>query len=241
VKEYKDRFYREWIKRNDLEKFSVSIKDSDLFILCDKDLKGNALNKLTFLRGELENYIGRYEIFSSILKPYTCSHSAPEIVKLMCSASATYDVGPMASVAGAFSEFVGRELLKYSSTVIVENGGDIFARSEKLVRFALYAGEDSPFSNNIIFELDAKDGIGVCTSSASVGPSFSFGKADAVVAVADNTAMADAAATAIANKIKCPDDIDKVISTEKEKGNLKALIACCGEKIGFWGDINIVR
>jgi ApbE superfamily uncharacterized protein (UPF0280 family) len=240
VKEYKNRFYREWVKKDDLEKFSVSVKDSDLFILCDKDLKAQALNKLEHIRGELEGYIARYEIFGSVLKPYLCQEGSPQIVKDMCAAAALYDVGPMASVAGVFSKVVGKELLKYSDTVIVENGGDIFARSEKPIKFALYAGEGSPFSN-IVFELNAKDGVGICTSSATVGPSFSFGNADAVVAIADDAGVADAAATHIANRIRLSDDIDKVLRLEKEKGILNALIACSGDKIGFWGEIEIVR
>jgi hypothetical protein len=31
MKEYNDRFYREWTKRDDLKKFCVKIKDSDLW------------------------------------------------------------------------------------------------------------------------------------------------------------------------------------------------------------------
>ena len=240
MKEYKDRYYRDWIKRDDLKKFSVSVKDSDLFILCDKDLKVQALNKLENIRTELEGYIVHNEIFGTILKPYPYLEGSPKIVKDMCTASALYDVGPMASVAGVFSKVVGEELLKYSDTVIVENGGDIFARSDKPIKFALYAGEGSLFSN-IIFELNAKDGVGICTSSATVGPSFSFGKADAVVAIADDAGIADAAATSIANKIRSADDIDRVLGLEKEKGVLQALIACSGDKIGFWGEIEIVR
>jgi hypothetical protein len=240
VKEYKNRFYRGWVKRDDLKKFSVNVKDSDLFILCDKDLKEQALNKLEHIRTELEGYIARDEIFGSILKPYLCRKDSPQVVRSMCSASALYDVGPMASVAGVFSEAIGKELLKYSDTVVVENGGDIFARSEKPIKFALYAGEGSPFSN-VVFEINAVNGIGICTSSATVGPSFSFGNADAVVAIADDAGVADAAATYVANRIKSPDDIDRVLGLEKGKGLLKALIACSGDSIGFWGEIEIVR
>lgn len=240
MKEYKDRFYRSWIKRDDLKRFTVSVKDSDLFILCDKDLEAQALNKLTHIRTELEGHIARHEIFGSMLKPCLCREDFPLVVRDMCSASALYDVGPMASVAGVFSQIVGKELLKYSDTVIVENGGDIFARSEAPLKFALYAGEDSPFSS-IIFELNARDGIGICTSSATVGPSFSFGNADAVVAIADDAGVADAAATYVANRIRSAEDIERVLDLEKGKGVLKALIACSGDKIGFWGEIGIVR
>jgi uncharacterized protein len=252
MKEYKDRFYREWTTRDDLKKFCVKIKDSDLFILCGKDfpcghdlhcehdLEELALEKLSVLRTELENYIDRHELFASSLRPLECGTEAPEVVKAMCRASSLYNVGPMATVAGVFSQIIGKELLKHSGTVIVENGGDIFARSDEPLRLALYAGEDSPFSNKIKFAVDAKSGVGVCTSSASVGPSFSFGKADAVVAVADDAAVADAAATFVANKIRSGDDINGVLNEEMGRGLLKGLIACSGDRIGFCGDIELI-
>ena len=41
------------------------------------------------------------------------------------------DVGPMAAVAGAIAEYVGKDLLQYSRNVIVENGGDIFIESQQ--------------------------------------------------------------------------------------------------------------
>jgi len=240
MKEYNKRFYRSWVSNTNLKGFSVQNKESDLFILADTILDKEAKTILDALRHDLETHISRNELFAVILKPVETPALCSELIKVMCSSSKIYNVGPMASVAGAFSEQIGKELLKSSRNVIVENGGDIFARSDKPLRLALYAGEDSPFSNNVLFEVDAKNGIGVCTSSASVGPSFSFGHADAVVAVSDSTALADAAATAIANRIKSPDDVEKVINQEAEKNVLKGLIACCGDKIAFWGEIKII-
>ena len=43
---------------------------------------------------------------------------------------------------------------------------------------------------------------GVATSSGTVGPSLSFGKADAAVAIAADAAVADAWATALGNRCK---------------------------------------
>jgi ApbE superfamily uncharacterized protein (UPF0280 family) len=47
--------------------------------------------------------------------------------------------------------------------------------------------------------------LGICTSSATVGPSISFGIADAVTVFSHDVALADAWATAICNEIR-PDD-----------------------------------
>jgi hypothetical protein len=47
--------------------------------------------------------------------------------------------------------------------------------------------------------------LGVCTSSATVGPSISLGIADAVTVFSHDVALADAWATAVCNEIR-PDD-----------------------------------
>ena len=41
----------------------------------------------------------------------------------MIEAGRKANVGPMAAVAGAIAEYVGRELLDFSPEIIVENGG----------------------------------------------------------------------------------------------------------------------
>ena len=48
----------------------------------------------------------------------------------MIKASLAANVGPMASVAGAISEYVANDLLKMSQNVIVENGGDIYLKTQ---------------------------------------------------------------------------------------------------------------
>ncbi len=62
----------------------------------------------------------------------------------MCFAAQAAGVGPMAAVAGAFAAHVGHVLLKDAQQVIVENGGDIFLKTESVKTIAVYAGK-SPF------------------------------------------------------------------------------------------------
>jgi ApbE superfamily uncharacterized protein (UPF0280 family) len=159
----------------------------------------------------------------------------------MAEAGREWRVGPMAAVAGVVAEAVGRDLLEECETVIVENGGDVFVRSAEPVTFALYAGERSPFRDRVAFRVDADRGAGVCTSSGVVGPSLSLGRADAVVVVAADTAQADAAATAIANRIERPVDVDRAVEDVAARGALDGLIACMGDRIGLWGQLELVR
>ena len=81
--------------------------------------------------------------------------------------------------------------------------------------------------------------MGICTSSGRVGPSLSFGRADAVIVLCPSTALADAAATAIGNLIKEAGDIPKGIAFAQGIAGLKGVVIIMQDKMGVWGDIKI--
>jgi hypothetical protein len=81
--------------------------------------------------------------------------------------------------------------------------------------------------------------LGVCTSSGTVGHSLSFGKADAVVVTAGSATLADAAATAICNKVSQPDDINSAIELGRNIAGLKGIVIIMGSSIGVWGDVKL--
>ena len=145
----------------------------------------------------------------------------------------------MAAVAGAISEMVGAELLNYSEEVIIENGGDIFISSKRDRIVAIYAG-NSPLSEKYGVEINAADTpMGVCTSSGTVGHSFSFGKADAAVIIASSATLADAAATAIGNMVTTREDIDKALDYARSSSLLKGVIIIKDDSMGVWGNIRL--
>jgi len=236
--EYKERKYRNLIEGKDLIPFQVKEAESDLYIRANKELSFYARQMLLNFRGQIENYIDSYPLFKSTLLPYLQDDKAPEIINSMKQAARLCGVGPMAAVAGAIAEFVGRELLNYSSEVIVENGGDIFIKSNKERKVSIFAGE-SPLNQKIILRIETQENfMGVCTSSGTVGPSLSFGKADAVTVISDSVLLADAAATAVGNIVKSKEDIEKgLIYAQKLKG-IKSVIIIKEDKMGLWGEVN---
>ena len=150
-------------------------------------------------------------------------------------------VGPMASVAGAIAECVGSELLGFSPEVIVENGGDIYLRSLRKRVIGIFAGS-SPLSGKIGLEINGRDTpLGICTSSGTVGHSLSCGEADAVIAISGSATLADAAATAIGNRIKEPADISAGIEAAKSIVGLKGVIIIIGSDMGLWGEVKICQ
>jgi ApbE superfamily uncharacterized protein (UPF0280 family) len=146
----------------------------------------------------------------------------------------------MAAVAGAIAERVGRRLLSVSPEVIVENGGDIFLRTKNPLSVGLFAGV-SPLSLKIGIRIEAiESGRGICTSSATVGHSLSFGKADAVCVLSPSCALADAVATAVGNRVNRPADIQPAIQWGKAIAGIEGLLIVIGEKLGAWGKIKII-
>jgi ApbE superfamily uncharacterized protein (UPF0280 family) len=166
---------------------------------------------------------------------------APDIVKEMIKAGSASGVGPMAAVAGAIAEAVGKELMTYSPEVIVENGGDIFLKIMQKRTVGIFAG-NSPLTGKLGIEIEAEDTpLGICTSSGTVGHSLSYGKADAVVILSTSTALADAAATAIGNIVKDDADINKAIEFGRTINGLKGLVIIKDDKTGAWGEVKLCR
>jgi len=238
---YQKRLYRDLIKPKDLTTFEVAIKETDLFISANKELKEEASNAILKYRNQIEDYIRETPLFQRSLKPFPVDEKAPEIIRTMQEASLKAGVGSFASVAGAMAEFVGRDLLKYSKEVIVENGGDIFLKTRKKRRIGIFTGK-SKFSNRLALEISPDETpLGVCTSSGIIGHSLSLGKADAVVVVSQSCSLADASATAIGNLIKKKEDIPRGIERAKEIEGLKGVVVIKDDKLGIWGNLGLIR
>jgi ApbE superfamily uncharacterized protein (UPF0280 family) len=238
---YEERTYRKRVMSKDLVQFEVVQEETDLLISSDKDIEFRAQDAVKKVRIDLTKLIIKNPSFETSFVPLKAPFNAPGIINDMVSATRMFNVGPMASVAGAVAEAVGKKLLKHSKQVIVENGGDIFLKSSEPRTMLIYAGK-SPFSNKIALEIDPKDTpLGVCTSSGTVGHSFSFGSADAVVVVSRSAAIADAAATAIGNLVKKADDIDEALKYAKKFKRLKGVLIIKDDKMGVWGKVKIKR
>jgi ApbE superfamily uncharacterized protein (UPF0280 family) len=237
--EYQPRTYRHWIESKDLVAFKVTEKETDLYIRAGANLQRKAHRLVLKYRYQLEGYIKRNPAFQTSLEPVIVPDYAPAIVKQMAAAGLKAGVGPMAAVAGAIAECVGRELLTYTAEIIVENGGDIFLKIKKDRVVGIYAGA-SPLTGKLGLEIEAgTTPLGICTSSGTVGHSLSFGRADAVVVVAAAASLADAAATAIGNRVKKPEDIDTALEFARSIGDLRGTVIVIGEKIGVQGDIKL--
>lgn len=238
---YKERAYRRWVRNEDLVTFEVIEGETDLLISASRNIENEARRSILNYRKDLEVYIRSDNAFFTSLEPVEIRKDAPEIVVAMADAAARCGVGPMAAVAGAVAEFVGRDLLLMSNQIIIENGGDVFIRSDRKRLMGIYAGEKSPFTGKLALEISPSGkGIGVCASSGTVSHSLSFGKADAALIISDSTALADAAATASGNAVRTAADIEKAIDLVKAIDGVRGVLILVGDKMGSWGEIKLV-
>ena len=239
---YEPRFYHYWIKDKDLVSFKVIVKETELFVRAEKNLQRKCLKYVLKYREIIENYIRLNPIFLTTLEPYPNKKNVPSIIRDMILMSSIVNVGPMASVAGAIAEYVGKELIEYSPQIIIENGGDIFIKTNTERLIGIYAGEKSPFTGKIALKIYPEETpLGICTSSGTVGHSLSFGTADAVTVISKSAILADAAATAVANIVKEKTDIDKAIEYSKGIKGIRGVVIIKDDKLALYGDIEITN
>ena len=238
---FENRTYRKQHQKKGLVSFDVTVKETNLNIQAVTDLSDLAIKSILSCRNSIESYIALCPEFATSLVPLQNPGPLPLIIRTMIKAGKLARVGPMAAVAGAVAEYTGKSLLACSSEVIVENGGDIFIKSDSDTLFSIYAG-DSPFSMTTAIQVKKrKIPYGMCTSSGTLGHSKSFGTADAVTVLSDSCPLADAVATALGNRVKHPDDINTAIDAGKAIPGVQGIVIIKQESIGLWGDLTLVR
>jgi hypothetical protein len=237
---YDSRTYRTRMARDGLVGFQVVVRETDLMVLAEQDLSAEVRRLVVQERHQLETYIERHPDFLTALTPWPPDPYAPPLVRDMIMASACVGVGPMAAVAGAIAGRVGQALLTMSDEVIVENGGDIFMHLKRPATVALFAGR-SPLSHKVGLKILPDWGAwGVCTSSGTVGHSLSFGKADAACVAATDTALADACATALGNRVRNASAISEGLDWIAAIPNIRGALIVVGEHLGAWGRLELV-
>ncbi|MBM3251641.1 MAG: UPF0280 family protein [Candidatus Omnitrophica bacterium] len=242
TKKFQPRFYREWVQSKDLINNHIIVKETDIYISSDVALDENFLkDKIQGYRKQIEDYILVDKDFLTSLKPIDTIKPAPQIVKDMAQATKIAGVGPMAAVAGAIAEYLARDLEDKTKELIIENGGDIFLKTETKRRIGIFAGE-SKLSGKIILEIEAEETpVGICTSSGTVGHSLSFGITDATIILAKSLILADAVATATGNIVKKPEDINKAIEFAKSIKDVTAAMVIVGDLMSAWGNLKIEK
>jgi ApbE superfamily uncharacterized protein (UPF0280 family) len=236
--EYRERSYRSRFSDDERRWFCVKFLESDLWIGVDRgsysaSMEADTYAMLVELRRSMDAYLLMDPAYKAALTPYDAGLEAPDILKEMSRTSHKTGIGPMSAVAGAVAKRVAEFL--GTKEVIVENGGDIYAKSSSDMDISVFAGQ-SPLSEKIGLHIPAADfPLGICTSSGTVGPSLSLGRADAVMIVCKDVLLADSYATAMANRIKTVSDLQPVIDHISNIPDILGAIAVKDDRMAITG------
>jgi len=234
------RVYRDWVADDGLVSYTVTIGSTDLQVRTQRDLSREALASATMHRRSVEDYIHSHPCFATSLEPQSADDDAPHVVREMAAAARIAGVGPMAAVAGAIAEAVGRDLLQHSDEVTVENGGDVFIATRTGRTVGLYAGQ-SVLTGRVGLAIQPEDcPLGICTSSGAFGHSLSLGAADSCTVLAHSAAVADALATALCNRIRTAADLARVLHPGQLPAEALGVLAVVEGKVGMHGAIRLV-
>lgn len=230
--------YRRLASSPDLVSFGIRVKQTDMRVAAESDVEAETLLLVLEARAQVEGYIERYPEFLRSLVPLAPDLAAPAVVAAMMEATRRAGVGPMAAVAGAIAEHVGRGLCAKSPEIIVENGGDLYLRSSRRRELTLLA-ENTPLMGLRIAVPPVPEGAGIATSAGTLGHSLSFGRADAVMVMAESGALADALATAIGNIVQGVADLVPALVRARELGARAAVLVADGH-FAACGDIELI-
>lgn len=240
MRPHEPRDYRQKAHARGLTAFGVAVRQTDLWVQTETPLPDETRGLVLEARRQIESYIAEHPGFVQALLPLQEDVLAPPLVKTMLRAGRAAGVGPMAAVAGAVAQYVGEGLLGLSPQVIVENGGDIFLATRRDAKVSIYAGK-SPLSKRVGIRIPAERmPTGVCTSSGSVGHSLSLGESDAVCIVSRSPALADAAATAVGNRLFKAADLAAAAREASHIPGVLGGVLILKDRLASWGEIELL-
>ncbi|MEM2648326.1 MAG: UPF0280 family protein [Candidatus Bathyarchaeia archaeon] len=227
--------------KNMIHEYGLIIGPSKIRIKTDKEEAiPEVIREIKYHIQVLQEYVWRKPQFQYSLEPIDEDPNAPLIVRLMIEASRAAGVGPMASVAGAIADLGLRKLLEIGAKVaVIENGGEIAAYTSNREIVVSISTNENRLSGKIGLLITPEGAqLGIATSTGKVDQQvISFGEADSVTVIAENAAIADAAATSICNAI-VGEDAWKSISMGMKKA--KSIRGVKGAIISYKGYIGLI-
>jgi ApbE superfamily uncharacterized protein (UPF0280 family) len=212
------------------------IAETAVTIICDRKFIKIAKDAIFEARSQIELKISKDAFFGTTYDPYAASPDDGCVVKRMCLASLSANVGPMAAVAGAIAEYaVGKMKDAGCKYAIVDNGGDIALFTDRDVFIGMYADVNG---ERLSLRIPAtKHILGVCSSSASVGPSVSFGRTEISTVISNNVTLADACATRLGNLVKNADTMEEALEDVCGIDGVIGCLAYCDGMLAMCGDV----
>ncbi len=217
------------------EHFEVA--ESALTLLARKEHIPYGKEAIFHARSCIETAIKKDPYFATSFDPLIMESDC-RVIDRMCSAAIKADVGPMAAVAGTVAwEAVDAMVAQGASLAVADNGGDIALVCDRALTIGIHTG--GPLAG-IGFSIPPQDAVlGICSSSAEVGPSISLGRSRICTVISEDVSLADACATALGNMVQNDEEehlkecLDRILSIDGIKG---AMINA-GGRLAMRGDL----
>jgi ApbE superfamily uncharacterized protein (UPF0280 family) len=221
--ETRKRIYRTFVHR-----------EAALHICCDQfDVVAAEVVRQRRILGD---YIRRQPEFQSALAPIELPADAPPIARRMAWAARLVGVGPMAAVAGAVAQFAAEAALSAGAKeAIVDNGGDIYLQAVEPVVVRLGTGTAGLADRLALLVEPGSTPLAICSSSGKMGHSMSLGRCDLATIVAQDAALADAAATQAGNLVQTVDDVDAALERIAHIPGVDGVLLVKDDRIGLAG------
>jgi hypothetical protein len=205
-------------------------------IVCEPEFLGLAQDGIFEAWEILESKILEDPFFRITYEPYLPEGDDHPMIQAMSYASMLSGVGPFAGVAGAVA-LHAVEMMRDAGAkeAIVENGGDIAFLSDRKVPVGLFA--DHPVLKDVAFEVESDGILGICSSSAKIGPSVSLGGSNVCTVFSKDVILADCCATALGNLVKDEATLGEALETIGSIEGIDGCLACIGDKVAMYGEI----
>jgi ApbE superfamily uncharacterized protein (UPF0280 family) len=225
------------MRKNRWTRHHIERQETIITLLCGNRYRSTAERAAAQFRNLLTDHIRRVPAFLTSHQPLLAPEGTDARILQMYEAASRTGVGPMASVAGAFADAVLQSLLAAGAPeAVADNGGDIALFITEPVRIGIYAGNASV--KRLAFHVEpAVRPLGICTSSGTVGHSFSYGRADAAVVISDDVILADAAATALGNRVKDKSDLTECFKFMDDIGEIQGAMVILDDQVAMYGTL----
>jgi hypothetical protein len=232
--------YRSRVTATDLVPCRIVVKETDLLVLSRTDI-GDLIRDIVMTeRDRLERYLSANPEFRDSLWPLAVPDTAPLIVRSMAAAGSAAGVGPMAAVAGAVCDMVASRVGGGERDLLLENGGDLYVATTRERIVGIYAGEGRDGAAFGLRVAPDRTPLGICTSSGRLGHSLSLGDSAAATVVSRSCALADAAATAVGNRVRGARGVREGLAAARDIRGVLGVVVIRDGQLGAWGDVEIV-
>ena len=185
-------------------------------------------------RADLERFIVTDPFFQRTLEPYECPPAAPAIVRRMVQATACVGVGPMAAVAGTIA-MAGVDAMAAPGR---RTGWSTTAATSHCSTTRPSSSASMPASRR------SKPGAGSAPARPHPGRLHVVGhrgaihqprESDAALIISEDVSLADAAATALGNRIIDKSSLETAFDFLKDIPEITGAIAIIGDRMATYG------